>query len=341
MNNLEISRTTLPHSEQLTELQNKYQKCERSLSAQRAKRNKIGVSLHNTTQAIDQVYSVFGGGGPASKNSVQKALTDLNSEYTKSFSSVGDVILSMNETATNTLDMIKILAILQARAFVEIQGSSQAHSKAAERLHNVADKLQKGEIELSEFIDLFDEVASSQEQRFARIEKQLDQFNLQNNNLKAELEIVAGQLTLSIKESAERQMQSIRELGDKKERDLEKRSEQAIQQADNEISKIKTVCSQLETQIKKAEGLGTEVLKQISNKSEESTQAFEHLVGIKTKEFEKAKNDASNELVIALEKQKEELRKQNKQLSKKLFMYSVFSIIASVLSTIMIIKYLL
>lgn len=172
----------------LSDLQIELSELERSVSENNGRISTLKNTIYNGGADISKVGNIFGlEGAPPSARSVKAALTSINSDFTSSFRNTSKAIGHLNDNLCNTLNIIKYMIICMGQITYNQRKDKQASDKAVERLKDLADKIEKGEINVSELIDIFAENIESEAKEYIRLEDKLTNLQSEWQNIQKDL----------------------------------------------------------------------------------------------------------------------------------------------------------
>jgi hypothetical protein len=172
----------------LSDLQIELSELERSVSENNGSISTLKNTIYNGGADIEKVGNILGAGwAPPSTNSVKAALTSINSDFTSSFRNTSTAIGHLNDNLCNTLNIIKYMIICMGQITYNQRKDKQASDKAVERLKDLAVKIEKGEINLSELIDIFAENVEAEAKEYIRLEDKLTNLQSEWHDIQIEL----------------------------------------------------------------------------------------------------------------------------------------------------------
>ena len=145
-------------------------------------------TIYNGGADIDKVGNFLGSGKlPPSSNSVKEALTSINNDFKSSFKNTSTVIGHLNDNLSNTLNIIKNMIICMGIITYNQRRDKKASEKAIKRLKDVTEKIKKGEISVSELIDIFAENVEAEAKEYKQLEEKLSQLQSEWQNIQKDL----------------------------------------------------------------------------------------------------------------------------------------------------------
>lgn len=137
---------------------------------------------------ISEIGKILGVDTPfLSSKSVKDALTQVNNDFTSSFKNTAEVIGHINTNLSNTLVIIKFMIICMGQITYNQRKDKKASKKAVERLKNITEKIKKGEISVSELIDIFAENVEAEAKEYQQLEGELSQLQSEWQNTQKDL----------------------------------------------------------------------------------------------------------------------------------------------------------
>lgn len=145
-------------------------------------------TIYNGGADINKVGNFLGSGKlPPSSNSVKEALTSINNDFKSSFKNTSTVIGHLNDNLSNTLNIIKNMIICMGIITYNQRRDKKASEKAVKRLKDVTEKVKKGEISVSELIDIFAENVEAEAKEYKQLEEKLSQLQSEWQNIQKDL----------------------------------------------------------------------------------------------------------------------------------------------------------
>lgn len=172
----------------LSDLQIELSELEKNVSENNKSISTLKNTIYNGGADISKVGNIFGiEGAPPSARSVKAALTSINSDFTSSFRNTSTAIGHLNDNLCNTLNILKYMIICMGQITYNQRKDKQASDKAVERLKDLAVKIEKGEINLSELIDIFAENVEAEAKEYIRLEDKLTNLQSEWHDIQIEL----------------------------------------------------------------------------------------------------------------------------------------------------------
>ena len=129
---------------------------------------------------IAKVGNIMGSGAlPPSTNSVKKALESINGDFVGSFKETSKAIWELHNIQSEVLKLFKIFILCLGQITSNINRDKQSHKKAVDRLNQVTSRIEQGEINVSELIDIFAENVKEEVEEYQLLEEKIT--NLSNN----------------------------------------------------------------------------------------------------------------------------------------------------------------
>lgn len=294
-------------------------------------------SLKNTIYTggakISEIGKILGVDTPfLSSKSVKDALTQVNNDFTSSFQSTAEVIGHINTNLSNTLVIIKFMIICMGQITYNQRKDKKASKKAVERLKDITEKIKKGEISVSELIDIFAENVEAEAKEYQQLEEGLSLLQSEWQNTQKRINDKL-QTIIHEAESLEKSHDSyIKDLNDKLSvtiTDIKKNQEEASSLLKNEQNES---LDRIEKHI-------TDSLAEIKRSSEELVKSQEEFVSqikeqtaIALSEFQK---EAEHKTAEIQEQTDGFIENQNaifEKMKKQLAVYKIVSIIALAIS---------
>jgi len=319
----------------LSDLQIELSELERSVSENNGRISTLKNTIYNGGADISKVGNIFGiEGAPPSARSVKAALTSINSDFTSSFRNTSKAIGHLNDNLCNTLNIIKYMIICMGQITYNQRKDKQASDKAVERLKDLADKIEKGEINVSELIDIFAENIESEAKEYIRLEDKLTNLQSEWQNIQKDLNDKL-QTIVHEAESLEKSHDSyITDLNDKLSltiTDIKKKQEEASSLLKNEQNES----------LDRIEKHFTDSLAEIKQSSEALVKSQEEFVSqskeqtsLALSEFQKEANHKTAEIQEQTDGFIENQNALFAKMKKQLTIYKVVSIIALAISIV-------
>lgn len=325
-----MNNITLPASKEtpstLFELRDKLVDLESRVSDNHGKINTLENTIYNGGAKIEEIGNIIGWrGGPPSTKSVQDALSQINSDFTSSFRNTATVIGHINDNLFNTLEIVKFMIICMGQITYNQRKDKKASEKAVKRLKEVVKKVETGELNISELIDIFAENVESEAREYQLLEDKIASLS------KEQLEFIA-QFKIKIEELARSQNEFISQSNEQITNaiaDIEKKYEALSKSLrDDQSSAISNLNKSIDDNIT-----------QINNKSDELTKSQEAFIS-------ESKEQSSKTLFLLKEEAKENaaLIKANtdkfmenhetlyNDMKKQVKLYKIISVIAIISS---------
>lgn len=332
-----MNKELLPNQKEppksLADLQKELAGLEKNVSTIKSSISTLQNTIYNGGADIEKVGNILGANwAPPSTNSVKDALISINTDFTSSFQNTSKVIGHLNDNLSNTLIIIKNMIICMGIITFNQRRDKRASEKAVKRLNDVTEKIKKGEISISELIDIFAENVDTEAKEYQQLEEGLSllQSEWQNTQKKINDKL---QTIIHEAESLEKSHDSyIKDLNDKLSvtiTDIKKNQEEASSLLKNEQNES---LDRIEKHI-------TDSLAEIKRSSEELVKAQEEFVSqikeqtaIALSEFQK---EAEHKTAEIQEQTDGFIENQNaifEKMKKQLAVYKIVSIIALAIS---------
>lgn len=141
-------------------------------------------TIYNGGADIEKVGNILGAGwAPPSTNSVKEALISINKDFTSSFHNTSKVVGHLNDNLSNTLNIIKNMIICMGIITYNQRRDKKTSEKAVKRLKDITEKIKKGEINVSELIDIFAENVEAEAKEYKQLEDKLSQLQTEWQNI--------------------------------------------------------------------------------------------------------------------------------------------------------------
>ena len=313
---------------ELAKLEEKVSTNERSIST-------LQNTIYNGGADIEKVGNILGANwAPPSTNSVKDALRSINNDFTSSFQNTSKVIGHLNDNLSNTLTIIKNMIICMGIITYNQRRDKEASEKAVERLKNVTEKIKKGEISVSELIDIFAENVEAEAKEYKQLEDKLSQLQSEWQNVQKDLNDKLQAIILEA-ESLEKSHDSyIKDLNDKLSVTITD-----IQNKHEEVSSI--LKNEQKESLDKMEKHFTDSLAELKQTSDAIAKSQDEFVSqskeqtsLALSEFQKA---AEHKVAEMQEQTDGFIENQNAlfaKMKKQLTIYKVVSIIALAISIV-------
>lgn len=317
----------------LSDLQIELSELEKNVSENNKSISTLKNSIYNGGADISKVGNIFGiEGAPPSARSVKAALTSINSDFTSSFRNTSTAIGHLNDNLCNTLNILKYMIICMGQITYNQRKDKQASDKAVERLKDLAVKIEKGEINLSELIDIFAENVEAEAKEYIRLEDKLTNLQSEWHDNQIELNDKLKTILLeaeSLEKSHDSYIKDINEKLSDTITDIKNKQEEASSLLKNEqkesLDRIEKHFTDLLAELKQTSDALEKSQEEFVSQSKEQTSLalseFQKEAKHKTAEIKKQTDDF-------IENQNALFAKMKKQLA----VYKVVSIIAFIAS---------
>ena len=317
----------------LSDLQIELSELEKNVSENNKSISTLKNTIYNGGADISKVGNIFGiEGAPPSARSVKAALTSINSDFTSSFRNTSTAIGHLNDNLCNTLNILKYMIICMGQITYNQRKDKQASDKAVERLKDLAVKIEKGEINLSELIDIFAENVEAEAKEYIRLEDKLTNLQSEWHDNQIELNDKLKTILLeaeSLEKSHDSYIKDINEKLSDTITDIKNKQEEASSLLKNEqkesLDRIEKHFTDLLAELKQTSDALEKSQEEFVSQSKEQTSLalseFQKEAKHKTAEIKKQTDDF-------IENQNALFAKMKKQLA----VYKVVSIIAFIAS---------
>lgn len=172
----------------LSDIQKELSELEWNVSENNGKISTLENTIYSGGADIEKVGNILGAGWMSpSTNSVKEALTSINNDFTSAFRNTSTAIGHLNDNLCNTLNILQYMIICMFQITYNQRKDKQASNKAVERLKDLAVKIEKGEINVSELIDIFAENKESEAKEYIRLEDKLTNLGAEWYKIQIEL----------------------------------------------------------------------------------------------------------------------------------------------------------
>lgn len=115
--------------------------------------------------------------GLPTAESIKDALTTLNSLYTKSFKDQAKFTADLYNYTTEILNILQAVIFIEAIAFDKIKSNTNSIERRAEKINELAERLEKGSCSINDLLDYVIESASDVEEANQKFSDELIQLN--------------------------------------------------------------------------------------------------------------------------------------------------------------------
>ena len=332
-----MNKELLPNQKEppksLADLQKELAGLEENVSTIKSSISTLQNTIYNGGADIEKVGNILGANwAPPSTNSVKDALISINTDFTSSFQNTSKVIGHLNDNLSNTLIIIKNMIICMGIITFNQRRDKRASEKAVKRLKDVTEKIKKGEISISELIDIFAENVEAEAKEYKHLEEEL--YRLQSewqntqNDLNDKLQTIIHK-TESLEKSHDSYITSLNDKLSLTITDIKKKQEEASSLLKNEqnesLDRIEKHFTDSLAEIKQSSDALVKAQEEFVSQSKEQT-------AIALSEFQK---EAEHKTAEIQEQTDGFIENQNaifEKMKKQLAVYKIVSIIALAIS---------
>jgi len=280
----------------LSELRDKLVNLEGKVSINHGKIFTLKNTIYNGGAKIEEVGNIFGLEGVSpSTRSVKAALTQINSDFTSSFKNTATVIGHINDNLFNTLEIIKFMIICMGQITYNQRKDKKASEKAVKRLKEVVEKVETGELNISELIDIFAENVKAEAKEYQLLEEKISNLSdkqadfisrskEQTSNALIEIEKQAEELSSSLREDQKTAIASLKRAIEENIAQINEKSENLTKSQDEFIAKSKELSSNALSLLKDEADAKVTIMKEEMERfmKDHEAQVFEMKKQVKT-----------------------------------------------------------